>query len=29
LPPSEFALLARTWTRDRLSLRVVPLKLTA
>ena len=29
LPPSEFALLARTWTRDHLSLRVVPLKLTA
>ena len=29
LPPSEFALLARTWTRDQLSLRVVPLKLTA
>jgi EAL domain-containing protein (putative c-di-GMP-specific phosphodiesterase class I) len=29
LPPTEFALLARTWTRDHLSLRVVPLKLTA
>ena len=29
LPPSEFALLARTWTREQLSLRVVPLKLTA
>jgi diguanylate cyclase (GGDEF)-like protein/PAS domain S-box-containing protein len=29
LPPAEFALLARTWTRDHLSLRVVPLKLSA
>ena len=29
LPPSEFALLARSWTREQLSLRVVPLRLTA